>query len=96
MNKIYCLSLSKVEEYLLGKERLSIYPLDSAISHVIRQIVDLAMDTFEKRRLVLPALPESFSIDAFPQQYIEDDLKTFLKNCLTLEVHSIKIYLFCL
>lgn len=87
---IYCLMLSSVQEYLLGDKRLSMYPLDSKFSHAIRQIVDLAMDTFEEQHLVIPALPESFSIDVLPQSF-EEDLRTFLKDCLTLEFHSMKV-----
>lgn len=88
--KIYCLALPTVWEYLVSRKRLSMYPLDTKFSHAIRQIVDLAMDTFEERHLVVPALPESFSIDALPQAF-EDDLRTFLKDCLTMEFHSMNV-----
>lgn len=89
-SRIYCLDLASVQEYLLGNKRLSMYPLDCKLSHAIRQIVDLAMDTFEKRHLIIPALPESFSIDTLPHPF-ENDLREFLKNCLTLEFHSMKV-----
>lgn len=88
--KIYCLSLQEVQDYLVGNNRLSMYPLDAKFSHAIRQIVDLAMDTFEERHLVIPALPQKFSIDTLPKGF-ENEWKNFLKKCITMDLLSINL-----
>ena len=91
--RFHCLSLSRLNEYLVGKKRLSIYPLDVGMEHAIRQIVDLAMETFEKNYLVVPALPSSFTLDVVPKAF-EYDLKKLLVELLKdscLSVEDIKV-----
>ncbi len=91
--RFYCLSLTEVEEYFTGKKRLSKYPLDPKLKHAIRQIVDLAMENLENEHLVIPALRDGFSIDALPTS-LEDDLREFLKNCLTMSFTEMNVSYF--
>lgn len=88
--KFYCLSLSRLDEYLVGAKRLSRYPRDDGMNHAIRQIMDLAMETFEKEHLVVPAFPGSFTIDAVAEDF-EDALKGFLYDVMMTELTTINI-----
>lgn len=79
--KTFCLSLDMVERYITRKKYISQYPNNSELSHAIRQVVEIAMQTFDEQKLVCPALPEKFIIDSLPKE-LERDLKTFLATCL--------------
>lgn len=86
----YCVSLSHLGEYLVSEKRLSMYPINGCMDHTIRQVMDLAMDTFEKSHLVVSALPSSFQIDAVPEAW-EDELKSLLEGVLMMKSTTISI-----
>ncbi len=79
-NTTYFLSGSSMDNYFLSPDFRVMHPANHKFYQGIRQILSIAFDTFEKEKLLLPALPANFSIDALPIG-LEIELERFLITC---------------